>query len=384
MNDTLPSLDPAAKAVSDQLLANIKAEIKKSGPISFTRYMELALYTPQLGYYRNTLKKFGPAGDFVTAPEISSLFSECVANQCAEVLEALGGGDILEFGAGSGMMAADILCALYKRNQLPKHYYILEVSAFLKSEQAKTIQAKIPGYFDRVVWLDALPEKPIRGVIVGNEVLDAMPVHQFTWNKRVKERFVSLENDVLTSCISEKENPSLTAHIEKYGIDFADGYTSEVNLYLPGWMKSISDCLSRGIALLMDYGFVRREYYHPDRYTGTIMCHYRHRAHINPLIFVGVQDITAHVDFTAVAESAEENGLTVSGFTNQSAFLINCGLLSFINDAVDEKSRFLQNQQILQLTLPSEMGELFKVIALTKNVEIALMGFSSMNQMERL
>lgn len=384
MSNTLPPLDSAAKALSSQLLSSIKAEIKKSGCMSFARYMELALYAPQLGYYRNGLKKFGPAGDFVTAPEISPLFSYCVANQCAEVLQALNGGDILEFGAGSGVMAADILHALQKKNQLPSHYYILELSASLKSEQEKTIREKIPDLFDRVVWLDTLPEKPIQGVILGNEVLDAMPVHPFTWHQGIKERCVALENDTLVSCLSEKENPALIAQIEKYGIDFAKGYTSEVNLYLSGWIKSISSILSRGIVLLMDYGFPRHEYYHPDRNTGTLMCHYRHRAHTDPLIFVGAQDITAHVDFTLVAESAEENGLTVLGFTNQSAFLINCGLLSFINEAADEKARFMQNQQILQLTLPSEMGELFKVIGLTKNIEITLLGFSEMNQLERL
>ena len=384
MSDTLPPLHPAAKALSEQLLSNIKAEIKQTGNMSFSRYMELALYAPEFGYYRNALKKFGKTGDFVTAPEISSLFSECVANQCSEVLQTLNGGDILEFGAGSGAMAADILCALQKKNQLPNHYYILEISAFLKSTQAKTIQAKIPNYFDHVVWLTALPEEPINGVILANEVLDAMPVHQFSWHKGIKERCVTIENNELASCISEKENHALIAQVEKYNIQFSEGYTSEVNLYLPGWIKSISKCLSRGAVLIMDYGFPRHEYYHSDRNAGTIMCHYRHRAHSNPLILPGVQDITAHLDFTAVAESAEESGLTVSGFTNQAAFLINCGLMSLIDDTCDEKARFLQNQQILQLTMPSEMGELFKVIGLTKNIEMTLMGFSTMNQMGRL
>ena len=235
-----------------------------------------------------------------------------------------------------------------------------------------------------MVWLTALPEEPINGVILANEVLDAMPVHQFSWHKGIKERCVTIENNELASCISEKENHALIAQVEKYNIQFSEGYTSEVNLYLPGWIKSISKCLSRGAVLIMDYGFPRHEYYHSDRNAGTIMCHYRHRAHSNPLILPGVQDITAHLDFTAVAESAEESGLTVSGFTNQAAFLINCGLMSLIDDTCDEKARFLQNQQILQLTMPSEMGELFKVIGLTKNIEMTLMGFSTMNQMGRL
>lgn len=381
---SLPIPDNESKALSDQLLSQITAEIRKSGSIPFSRYMELALYAPQLGYYKNTLKKFGNDGDFVTAPEISPLFSYCMANQCAQILEKLNGGDILEFGAGSGVMAADMLCALKIKNQLPNYYYILELSASLKSVQKETIQQKIPEFLDRVIWLTELPQKPIHGVVLANEVLDAMPACLFTMKNGVKECVVKIENDALVHCISETENPALIAHLQRDQIDLAENYTSEVNLYLPGWMSSVSNLLSRGVVFIIDYGFPRHEYYHSDRSMGTLMCHYRHHAHSNPLIFPGIQDITAHVDFTAVAESASDNDFDVVGFTNQAAFLMNCGLLDFLDNPIDEKKRRLQNQQILQLTSPSEMGELFKVMGLLKNCEIDLIGFQAMNQLVRL
>lgn len=385
MNITLPIPDPVAKQLSDELRSHIIAEIEKSGAISFARFMELALYTPGLGYYQNALKKFGKEGDFVTAPEISPLFSYCIANQCAEILNYMKGGDIVEFGAGSGVMAADILCALKEKNQLPQHYYILELSGFLKSAQRETIEKKIPDYIDRVVWLTALPENPIRGVVLANEVLDAMPTHQFIYkNNTIHECGVTINHNEFENNILEKENLDLISAVEKYNISFSENYVSEINLYLPGWIKSISTFLSQGAVLIIDYGFPRHEYYHSDRSMGTVMCHYRHHAHANPLVLPGIQDITAHVDFTAIAESAIENQFSVAGFTNQAAFLINCGLLELISETADEKKRFLQNQQILQLTSPNEMGELFKVIGLSKKLEMDWMGFRAMNQVARL
>lgn len=381
---TLPPLDAAAKLLSDRLMRQIIEEIKEAGPLSFARFMALALYAPELGYYRNQFQKFGKDGDFVTAPEISPLFSYSIANHCAQVLRELNGGDILEFGAGSGVMAADILVALKKINQLPNHYYILELSANLKAEQRATIEAKIPEYANRVVWLAALPENKIHGVILANEVLDAMPVHQFIWKEGVKECGVTIENNTLAPCILESTNRELISRVNDYAISFSENYTSEINLNLPAWIKSVSGSLSSGVILLMDYGFPRHEYYHPDRSTGTLMCHYRHHSHSNALVFPGIQDITAHVDFTAVAEAASDNQCDVVGFTNQAAFLIDCDLLSFVDAACDEKKRFIQNQQLLKLTMPSEMGELFKVMALTKNYKHELMGFRTMNGLARL
>lgn len=384
VNDTVSISDSAAKCLSDELLSLITSEIKSTGAISFARYMELALYAPKLGYYHNAFKKIGKAGDFTTAPEISPLFSYCLANQCAEILDHLGGGDIVEFGAGSGVMAADILCALQEKKQLPDHYYIIELSAFLKSQQQETIRKKIPEYCDHVTWLDQLPKKNFRGVILANEVVDAMPVHLFTMQNGLKEIGVCIENNKLSYCIFDQENKMLRAALRRYEITFSENYISEINLYLPAWIKSITDFLSKGVVLILDYGFPRAEYYHPDRSMGTLMCHYQHRAHSDPFFLPGLQDITAHVDFTAVAKSAFANGLSIAGFTNQAAFLMNCGLLSLLDAPVDNKKRFSQNNQVLQLTSPSEMGELFKVIGLTKKYERDLLGFCAMDQARRL
>lgn len=374
ISNPLPIPHPDIKALSDNLLSQIIAEIKENHAISFARYMALALYAPQLGYYRNGLKKFGVHGDFVTAPEISPLFSYCLANQCADILSELHGGDILELGAGSGVMAADILLALQKKNCLPRYYYILELSGFLKAQQYNTIQKKIPDYVDRVIWLTALPNDPIYGVVLANEVLDAMPVNVFTYQHGIKECGVTYANNNLTFCILEKENQALISAIKKYNIAFSENYTSEINLYLPGWIKSISNSVASGALLIVDYGFPRHEYYHPERSFGTLMCHYQHHAHANSLIYPGIQDITSHVDFTAIAEAADENNFDVAGYANQATFLINCGLLL-------EKTH---HQQIMRLTSPNEMGELFKVIALTKNIKKNLMGFKMMNQLEKL
>ena len=388
MSAILPSIDHAAKALSDRLLRMIIDEIKQTGPMSFSRYMSLALYANETGYYRNAYQKLGEQGDFVTAPEISPLFSYCLANQCAEILRDLKGGDILEFGAGSGMMAADVLIMLEHLNQLPNHYYIVELSAHLKAQQYETIRAKTPALLNRVVWLSQLPAEKIRGVILANEVLDAMPVHQFIIQNGVRECGVTLnkksDENPLTYCVLENSSSELIKTIENYDISFTENYVSEVNLQLPAWIKSVSGILSSGVILLMDYGFPRHEYYHPDRSQGTLMCHYRHHTHSNPLILPGLQDITAHVDFTAVAEAASMSECDVVGFSNQAAFLINNELLSFLEETTDEKKRLIQNQHILKLTMPSEMGELVKVMALTKNFSLELICFRTMNQLVRL
>ena len=384
MPTTLPPLDVAAKSLSQALCEKIADEIATNGPMSFARYMDLALYAPGLGYYRNGCQKFGVGGDFVTAPELSPLFSYCIANHCAAVLTDLGGGDILEFGAGTGVMAAHILAALQQQDQLPAHYYILELSAELQTRQRETLEKIVPECISRVVWLDHLPEKPIDGVILANEVLDAMPVHQFMMQDGVKECGVVGDAEGFQACVLEAENTVLRDQIIRYGLDLPNGYCSEVNLQLPAWIQSVASTLASGVVLLVDYGFPRREYYHPDRSMGTIMCHYQHHSHPDPFAFPGVQDITAHVDFTHVAEAAVDAGLIVAGFCNQAAFLLDCGLLSFLSQDADDAERFQQQQACLRLTMPSEMGELFKVMALTKNYDAALLGFSQINWLNRL
>lgn len=362
----------------------IIAEIKLHGPITFARYMELALYAPGLGYYSAGAKKFGADGDFVTAPEISPLFSKCIAYQCQQILTELNGSDILEIGAGSGAMATDILLELEKLNALPQHYYILEISADLKQRQQELLKHKIPHLFNKVIWLDSLSNLQLSGVILANEVLDAMPVHKFKIDHSIKEFYVDYKNDELCWHLDKPSSAQLIKAIEQLGSELAEGYESEINLLIKPWIKSLSNVLKSGLILLLDYGFPRHEYYHPDRNQGTLMCHYQHQAHSNPLLNPGLQDITAHVDFTAVAEAADTCDLNVAGYTNQANFLVNCGLLNLIADNSDPTTQWQVSQQIKKLLMPSEMGELIKAIALTRNFDTLLLGFNINDKRDRL
>jgi SAM-dependent MidA family methyltransferase len=380
----LPQPDEQAQRISERLVRVIQDGIRANKTISFARYMDLALYAPGLGYYSGGQQKLGRSGDFVTAPEISSLYSQCIARQCAQILEQLAGGDILEFGAGSGMMAADILLQLERLQCLPERYYILEVSADLRARQQQLLQVRVPQLLSKVIWLDVLPQN-IRGVILANEVLDAFPIHRFKWlQKEIKEYHVLFEKGKF-EWILQSPDLLLADYFGKLNYEFPDDYESEVNLLLPGWMKSIGHCLSQGLLLIIDYGFPRHEYYHPERSQGTLMCHYRHRAHDNPFILIGLQDMTAHVDFTAVAEAAAAENFCVAGYTNQANFLMSCGLVDIIqcqNLSIDQQLDL--NNQIKILTFPSEMGELFKVIALTKGISIPLLGFGLRDIREKL
>ena len=378
----LPAPDSLAKMYSERLRCCIVREIVNNGPLTFARYMQLALYAPGLGYYSAGAQKFGEAGDFTTAPEISPLFSKAVARQCQQVLADLDGGEILELGAGSGVMAVDILRELARHQCLPTRYYILEVSADFRERQVALIKSKIPQLLSRVHWLSQLPSYPIRGVIVGNEVIDAMPVHKFKIKNGIKEIYVDYKADQFIWKIDEPSS-LLVESVRDLGIDFSEGYESEINLLMKGWISLLTEILHTGLILLIDYGFPRYEYYHPDRNQGTIVCHYRHHSHFDPLILIGIQDITAHVDFTVFSEVASPS-LTIAGFTHQAAFLLNCGITSFIPSCEDPILRYVITQQIKKLTLPSEMGELFKAVALTKNYRQPLLGFTHMNQKERL
>jgi SAM-dependent MidA family methyltransferase len=367
-----------------RLLKQIVEEIKTQGPITFARYMELALYAPGLGYYSAGAKKFGAGGDFVTAPEISPLFSRCIAHQCQQVLAHINGGDILEIGAGSGVMAVDILIELEKSNTLPNNYFILELSADLKQRQQELLQQKIPHLFNRIHWLNTLNDLQTQGVILANEVLDAMPIHKFKIDHGIKEFYADYKNDKLSWHVDKPSNTELTKAIEQLTIEFGENYESEINLLLKPWIKSLSDVLKSGLILLLDYGFPRHEYYHPDRNQGTLMCHYQHQAHSDPLLNPGLQDITAHVDFTAVAEAADMCDLRVAGYTTQGHFLVNCGLLNLIADNTGPATQWQISQQIKKLLMPSEMGELVKTIALTRNLDMTLLGFTANDKRDRL
>jgi SAM-dependent MidA family methyltransferase len=378
----LPPLTADEQEHSERLIALIRDEIDRhNGWLSFERFMELALYAPGLGYYSAGARKLGADGDFVTAPEISPLFSRCLARQCAQVLSELGGGDILELGAGSGVMATDILLELASLQQLPQRYLILEVSADLRERQRATLQARAPQLLERVQWLDALPENLI-GVVIANEVLDALPVQRFairsgqvnavgvTWQLGKLDLSEVRADATLTQAVCEIE--------AQIGRALPNGYCSEVNLRLRDWLAGIAQSLQRGVMLFVDYGLPRAQYYSADRQRGTLLCHYRHRFHDDVLLHLGLQDIGAWVDFTAVAESAVDSGCSVIGYTTQANFLIGCGIDGLLNGLAQHglESRLQIGKQAMVLILPGEMGERFKAIALGKNWSSPLMGFS--------
>ena len=380
---TLPPLTPDEAAHSRRLSHRIWEEIDKCGGwLSFERFMEMALYEPGLGYYSAGATKLGAGGDFVTAPEISSLFSRCLATQCSEILRQVSGGSILELGAGSGVMAADLLNELAAQGALPERYLILEVSADLRERQLAMIRERAPEHEGRVDWLDRLPEE-FRGVMLANEVLDALPVQRF----RVRgDQLNALGVTWQLGRLDWSEThaaPELEAAVRRIeansGERLPDGYTSEINTRLAPWIAGIGAALREGVALFIDYGLPQRQYYRSDRREGTLLCHFRHRFHDDPLINVGVQDIGAWVDFTAVAEAGCAAGLTVAGFATQAHFLIGNGLEQLLAPAEvgsELASRVQLARQAMLLTLPGEMGERFKVIGLSRGFEPPLRGFS--------
>ena len=385
----LPAPSQQALDLSVELSTVIRAEINSAGGcIPFSRYMELCLYTPGLGYYSAGQRKFGSGGDFVTAPEISALFGRCLANACRAVLESLQGGDILEFGAGSGQLAIDVLGELERQGCLPGRYLILERSAELRQRQQLAIQKQLPRLLDRVAWIDTLPTAGFRGVMLANEVLDAMAVERFQWDGKTADLFqVSCEGDGFQWHLRQQRDAATTAVESLVSMcQLQPGYISEANILLPAWLQSVAAVLKQGAMLLLDYGYPRHEYYHPQRSSGTLMCHYRQRAHDDPFLWPGLQDITAHVDFTAVAEAALAADLEVSGYTSQTYFLLDCGLDELLQQAGPTDSvRYIElAQQAKTLILPGEMGERFKCIGLTRGLTTTVPGFRMQDYRNRL
>jgi SAM-dependent MidA family methyltransferase len=389
----LPTPSPEAAQHSARLVEFIRREIAAQGGwISFARYMELALYAPGLGYYTAGAHKFGAAGDFITAPELSPLFGRTLARQVAEII-AHSAPHILELGAGSGKLAADMLAELEQLGSLPDSYAILEVSADLRARQQTLMRERLPHLLDRVHWLDALPEK-FSGAIVANEVLDALPVHLVHWwDSTITERGVALARSTPPDA---RLSGGLGAALGEHGfiwqeraisdavllhaaqkITVPDDYVSEIGLAARGLINSLAQRLEQGAMLFIDYGFGAREFYHPQRSSGTLMCHYRHHAHDDPFFLPGLQDITAHVNFTDIAECGIDAGLELMGYTNQAFFLINCGITALLQDTSPENLRdYLPlSAQLQKLTSPAEMGELFKVIVLEKKMVSPLCGF---------
>jgi SAM-dependent MidA family methyltransferase len=380
----LPPPTAEEQAHSSKLQHLIREEITACGGlISFARFMELVLYAPGLGYYAAGKYKFGAAGDFVTAPEMGSLFARCLARPCQSILAQLGGGDILEGGAGSGALAADLLLELEALGRLPERYLILELSNELRDRQAETLRRKAPHLLKHIRWLDTLPGS-FRGMVLANELLDAMPVERFRIAEDgVRQLHVAWENDRFV-WQEKPADEAIQRRIEPFALP--PGYTSEINLQAEAWVRSVADILKQGAMLLVDYGFPRAEFYHPQRSDGTLMCHYRHRAHGDPLKLIGLQDITAHIDFTAIAEAGTETGLSLLGYTSQAAFLIGCGLepLMSASDPEDVRAHLGLTQQVKKLTSPQEMGELYKVIALGRGIREPFPGFEVHDRRGRL
>jgi SAM-dependent MidA family methyltransferase len=388
------SVDPeshaAALETERRLRALIRAEIETHGGLlPFDRFMELALYAPGLGYYAAGAAKLGPTGDFATAPEISPLFGACLAMQCAEVLERIDGGQILELGAGTGTLAVDLLSQLERMDALPVSYAILEPSPDLRERQRKLIGKRLPKLIDRCQWLDRLPDG-LRGLVLANEVLDAMPVHRFQIDSRGRtlEIFVGERDGTLTETPSEPRSHGLAdavTALRAAGAGLSAGYSSEINLRLGPWMRAIAQSLDAGLLLAIDYGYPASVYYSPDRSAGTLMCYSRHRAHSDPYRELGLQDITAHVDFSAVARAGTQAGLALAGLTPQAQFLIGCGIDNLLTELTGNEPADLDLMLgVKQLMLPSAMGERFQVAGFAKCTEGPFRGFSVRDLSDRL
>ena len=349
-----------------------------NNPIGFDIFMNLALYHHQFGYYRSHKTIFGHKGDFITAPETSDLFGFCLAKQCKQVLNQ---GNILEFGAGSGILAAQILFELGRQNSLPEKYFIIELSAQLKKIQQETLKRTLPEIYDRVEWLTELPTH-FKGVVIANEVLDAFPVKRVTLSNN---HFYELGVDFKDNCFQWKrfEYPYLESVVPD-GDDLPEGYTTEINLQSDGWIKSLYNLMSEGVVLLIDYGMSQSEYFHPQRSDGTVKCFHKHKSNNNPFIHIGDQDITASVNFTDIAKSSIDAGFKVDGYSTQSMFLISLGIENFLVEEKDKKNQIKLAQEIKQLVMPGAMGEVFKVMALTKKQAVKLDGFTEQNLTERL
>ena len=379
---SLPEADPESAQHSARVAQYVCDKIAAGACISFAEYMHHVLYAPGLGYYSAGTTKFGAAGDFVTAPEVSSVFGSVLARQCAEVLAQVDEPSILEFGAGSGKLAADILRKLAELGVVPDRYSILEVSADLRERQESFLRAEVPEFADRVVWLDQLPEEH-SGVIVANEVLDALPVERFVRRAgRIKQICVVVDGEAFS--FVERDAPeslaTAVAAIENdLGQPLPEGYTSDVCLASSAWVADLANILTKGAVFLFDYGVSRREYYADERSDGWLRCHFRHHAHDDPLILPGIQDLTSWVDFTAVAEAAVAAGLEVLGFSTQAQFLIGGGLEQELADFAELPidAQLKLSGQVKLLTLPGEMGENFKCLGLGRGDITAPAAFKS-------
>jgi SAM-dependent MidA family methyltransferase len=385
--NNLPTPSPEALAHSQRLQQTLVDEISVAGGwLSFARFMEQVLYAPGLGYYAAGARKFGAAGDFITAPEMTALFGQALARQVAQVMAASAPA-VLEVGAGSGRLAADLLLALEKAEALPERYFILDLSADLRQRQQETIAAAVPHLLTLVEWLDRLPEQ-FSGVVVANELLDAMPAHVVAWREDgIFERGVVVNESGGFTWNERPASGALLAAAEEISeqCSLPPGFESEISLAARAWAAEWGHRLDKGALLLIDYGFPRREFYHQQRGRGTLMCHYRHHAHPDPFYLPGLQDVTVHVDFTAIIAAAHGSGLELLGYASQGQFLLNCGILDCLAAIPQATPDYIRAAGAVgKLLMPHEMGELFKVIAIGRGLDEALLGFANGDQSHRL
>ncbi len=379
MPSRLPQPSADERVHSDHLLQLLRELIASHGPLPFSQYMERCLYAPGLGYYSAGRTKFGAAGDFVTAPELGDLFAGCVVNAVQPVLAMLGEADFLELGGGSGAFAEAALKALAASGSMPRQYLILEPSADLRERQRERLAANLPAELNaRVQWLDRPPEQDWRGVLFANEVIDALPATRFAMRHgEIYEEHVALDGEGRLMRVDRPADALVAGavrHVERdLGVEFVDGYRSEILPQLPYWIQAVAGSLIAGLMLFVDYGYVRREFYLPERDDGTLMAHYRHQAHNDPLYLPGLNDLTASVDFTALAEAGNSAGFGVAGYLPQAQFLIGAGLQQVFEDAhaqaADEHARYRLAQQVKRLMLPDQMGERFQAMLLARGLD---------------
>lgn len=387
----LPQPDADALAHSQRLRARIVDEIAAhGGAIPFSRYMELALYAPGLGYYSAGATKFGAAGDFITAPELGPLFARALARGLAPVLAQIEGGEVLELGGGSGAFAADALTALAELGATPTRYALLEPSADLRQRQRQHLQARLPAeLFARVAWLDGLPEADWDGVLFANEVLDALPITRFViGEEELGEEHVALDDAGRFIRVDRPADALLVQTVrgieQALGRRLPPGYRSEALVQLPWWLQAVAASLRRGLMLLVDYGYPREEFYLPERSDGTLVCYYRHRMLDDPFWMPGLTDITAFVDFSAVAQAGEQAGFELAGFASQAGLLLACGVLDAMPaEPGDPRAMLALAEQTRRLLLPGEMGERFKAIGLQRGVDASGL-FAEGDQRHRL
>jgi SAM-dependent MidA family methyltransferase len=380
-NNILPEPTEELKCVSEQLSNLIRERIALNGPISFSEYMEMALYEPGLGYYSAGLQKFGQGGDFVTAPQLGDVFARCLAKQIEQIAAELcephpGSYEIIEAGAGSGILAADLLKTL-QDTRPPSRYQILERSAHLRQVQTETLQKHVPQWMDKISWLDEPPEEDWQGIFLANEVLDALTVDRFCIEadgiNGLRVTHGPGGFDWVTGPCSQAMQTQVQAILSGLEDKPGVGYRSEFNTNLAAWLDTVTTSHKKGVALFIDYGYTRGEYFRPQRRDGTLICHYQQRAHDDPFRWPGLTDISASVDFTALAEAADLCGFEVCGYTTQAMFLLASGLDGILGEVpfLAEKERIGINNQVRRLTLPAEMGERFQVMALARGLDEA-------------